>query len=276
MKKVCVGLIFGLFVQATAVSGQLIRMSRPSSTTVQMIKSLYRKPNKKESALLAPKPADLSRYRRYLERPGTGLVKLMPDLGCGENPQVLVATPICRRYTMPGGGAAYSFRKQRYRIWRLADLLHKDGIIHAVGIRSQGILVTLGDVPLENVSLRTAAVRFLIEFQPETEFEDAKKQNRKLLEGITRNGFYYRKALRAVENTTYVLRSVAYRGRFYRAVGGVVYNELDYDKRRDVIIAFRIVRQDSSDGSITLLWKELANRKSPKLKVNQELVNEDF
>lgn len=276
MKKFCVAIIFGVFFSTLNISGQFSRRGNPQFAVSQQIKNLYRKPNKKERGLLSPRLEDQRKYADFLRQPNTGLLKLMPDLGCGENPKILVATEICRQYTMPGGGSAYSFRKKNYRIWRLADLLHKDGIIHAVGARSQGILVTLGDIPLEKVSLNTKEVKFLTDFVPETEFEDAKKQNRKLIEGITKNGYYYRKGLRAVENTTYVLRSVAYKGKFYRAIGNVVYNELDFDKRRDIIIAFRIVRQDVSDGSITLLWKELANKKAPKLKVKKDLVNEDF
>jgi hypothetical protein len=52
-----------------------------------------------------------------------------------------------------------------------------------------------------------------------------------------------------------------------RAVRGISYNELDFDKRRDVIVAFRVVRMDP-DGSISILWKQLADGESPKL--NQE------
>ena len=276
MKKICLALIFGVLLNVLIVKGQFAEVGNPPFIVNEQIRNLYRKPNKKEAELLIPRIEDQRKYADFLQQPNTGLVKLMPDLGCGENPKVLVVSEVCTQYTMPGGGSAYSFRKETYRIWRLADLLHKDGIIHAIGARSQGILVTLGDVPLENVSLKTEGVKFLTDFVPETEFEEAKKQNRQFLEGIRQGAFYYRKALRAVEDSTYVFRSVAYRGKFYRSVRGVVYNELDFDKRRDVIVAFRIVRQDESNGSITLLWKELANVKSPALKVEKELVNEDF
>lgn len=276
MRRICLILISGLFLNVLIVKGQFAELGRSPFIVNEHIRNLYRKPNKKEAELLIPRIEDQKKYADFLRQPNTGLIKLMPDLGCGENPKILVVSEVCTQYTMPGGGSAYSFRKETYRIWRLADLLHKDGIIHAVGTRSQGILVALGDVPLDNISLRTEGVKFLTDFVPETEFEEAKKQNRKLLEGIMQGGFYYRKALRAVEDSTYVLRSVAYRGKFYRSVRGLVYNELDFDKRRDVIVAFRIVRQDKSDGSITLLWRELANMKSPALKVEKELVNEDF
>lgn len=276
MKKICAAIIFVVFLSGLHINGQLPRRGNQQFIINQQVRNLYRKPSKKEAELLAPRIEDQQKYAEFLQKPDTGLIKLMPDLGCGENPKVLVATDVCQEYTMPGGGSAYSFRKENYRIWRLADILHKDGIIHAIGARSQGILVTLGDVPLEGISLDTEGLKFLTDFEPKTEFEEAKEQNRKLLEGITYDGFYYRKALRAVENTTYVLRSVAYRGKFYRAIQDVVYNELDYDKRRDIIVAFRIVRQDKTDGSITLLWRTLANEKSPKLEVEKELINEDF
>lgn len=276
MRKIVLAVIFGSFLGALPIFGQFFPRDSVRMSVSRQVRNLYRKPNKREAALLEPRLEDRQKYERFLQQPNTGLVKLMPDLGCGENPQVVVVTDVCRQYSMPGSGAAFSFRKRTYRIWRLADLLHKDGIIHAVGARSQGILVALGDVSLDKVTLETRGVDFLTEFKPEIEFEEARGQNREMLKGITRGDFYYRKALRVIERTTYVLRSVAYRGKFYRAIRGVVYNELDYDKRRDVIIAFRIVRQDKTDGSITLLWKELANTKAPKLKVDRDLVNEDF
>ena len=84
------------------------------------------------------------------------------------------------------------------------------------------------------------------------------------INGIENDGFFYCRNLEASENTTYVLRSIAYRGSYYRAIEGFVYDELDFDERRDVTVAFRIVRRDSE--SVTILWKILENQKSPAIK----------
>ena len=272
MRNLLLVLCVGLFVNALPVNAQNGSFGRVSDRLKisRHLESLYRKPSKKESQLLQPDATDETKYADFLKTPNTGLIKLMPDLGCSENPKILVATDICNEFTMPGGGSAFSFRKGYHRIWRLADLLYKSDIFHAVGTRSQGIMVALGDVPLDKVSLNTRGIEFLRNFVPATEFNEAKKQNNELIEGIAEGDFYYRKALRAVENTTYVLRSVAYRGSFFRSYEGVIYDELSFDDRSDVIVAFRIVRKNESDGSVTLLWKELANAKSPKLKVSKD------
>nr|MBA3334881.1 hypothetical protein [Acidobacteriota bacterium] len=94
--------------------------------------------------------------------------------------------------------------------------------------------------------------------------------DRQLSEGVFSDGFQYRRGFYAVENTTYVLRSIAYDGKYFRAVEGVAYNEFAFDKRRDVTVAFRIVRKDS-DGSVTILWKEILRKNSPKIKYQKRL-----
>ena len=65
------------------------------------------------------------------------------------------------------------------------------------------------------------------------------------------------------------MRSIAYRGKFRRAEAGVVYNELDFDKRRDIIVVFKIVDVEP-DGSATIVWRMLRESKSPKLKIYRE------
>ena len=94
---------------------------------------------------------------------------------------------------------------------------------------------------------------------------NAVEAGRELQSAVEKDGYYYAKELRAVEQMTYVIRSVAYRGNVYRLVGGFVYDELDFDKRLDITVAFRIIRKHD-DGSITIIWKEIARKPSPVLK----------
>jgi hypothetical protein len=53
-----------------------------------------------------------------------------------------------------------------------------------------------------------------------------------------------------------------------RSIDGITYNELDYDKRRDVIVAFRVVDRDGT-GNLTLLWKKLRDTGSPTLRIRK-------
>ena len=226
---------------------------------------LYRKSKKEERENLKSNAEDLIKYADFLRQRGSGIIRLAPDRGCAGSSKVFNASADCLKYTMPGAGASYSFRVKDYRLARLADLTFSNGGFEVTGVVTHGILTAIGDVPLENVTLQTRGVGFLADFAPVTDYDRAKKVGDELVRGIFRDGFVYRRRLRALENTTYVLRSVAYDGTIPRAVEGFTYNELDFDKRRDVTIAFRIVRRDT-DGSVTLLWKQLAEKDAPEIK----------
>lgn len=229
------------------------------------INELYRKPTKKELALLAPADADKHRYAEFLRTANSGLIKLVSDKGCAANAKIIVATADCLALSMPGAGSSYSFRKRNYGIARLADVTFTENSFQATGKHLHGIFVNIGDVPLETINLQTNGLGFLTEFKPEVDFQKAKYLDEQLTAGVKKGGFVYRRALRAVDNTTYVLRSIAYRGTYLRAVSGLTYNELAVDKRFDVTVAFRIVRRHD-DGAVTILWKQLARQTSPKTK----------
>lgn len=235
----------------------------------QTIEPLYRKLTNEELQMLAPNAEDLRKFAAFLKLPKTGIIKLMNDFGCADNPSVLVVTPNCLKYTMPGAGSSFSFRTNSYRIQRLADLTFSGHEFKVTGIWLHGILTNLGDVSLDQVSINTNEAKFLQDFIPANNPENAAEIEKNLAEGIKLNGSFYRNRLAAEENRTYLLRSIAYRGIFYRAVQRVTYNELDFDKREDIIVAFRIIRKDETDGSITILWKELLRRKSPILKAEK-------
>ena len=233
------------------------------------IQPLYRKPTKEELQTLAPNAEDVRKYAEFLKQSNTGITRLVVDFGCAANPSIVVATPNCLKYTMPGAGSSFSFRTNNYRIRRLADLTFTGGSFQTTGVLLHGILVNLGDISLEQISLSTNGIKFLTDFVPATEFEKAAETERQLIAGIENGGFSYYSGLNAVENATYILRSIAYRGMFPQAVQNVAYNELAFDKRKDVLVIFRVIRKDT-DGSITILWKEMQDKKSPKIKRERE------
>lgn len=228
------------------------------------IDNLYRKTNKKELKLLGVNEGDKQKYGLFLKSDKTGLVRLISDLGCSANTKVIVASEECLKYSMPGGGSSYSFRVEDYRIPQLADLTFFDSTFESNGQLLIGIFAGIGDTALENVSVQSPGVKYLSDVKPVTKFEEAVKLQQHFSKGFMKDGFFYGSRIKAVENMTYVLRSIAYEVEVPRAVNGITYNELDFDKRKDVLIAFRIVRKEN-DGSVTLLWRELARTKSPKM-----------
>lgn len=230
----------------------------------KLIKPLYRKPSKTELEAVEPSRELLDKYADFLRQEDTGLTKLINDMGCAENTRVVVASDDCLKYTMPGAGSSFSFRAQTYRLSRLADITFTDNSFQANGIFVHGIFVNIGDVPLENVTLQTAGLKYLTDFAPETDYKKSKEIDRQLIRGVKSGGFLYRRGFYIVEDTTFVLRSIAYNGKYMRSASGITYNELDFDKRKDVIVAFRIAEKDA-DGNVTILWKELQQKDSPKL-----------
>lgn len=234
------------------------------AAALQSISDLYRKPKKDESKLLAVNREDLKKYARFLRLSDTGLTKLMMDRGCAEYTSVLNVSEECVKYTMPGAGSSFSFRTENYRIRRLSDLTYREDGFHSLGVLSHSLLAHIGDVPLEEITIETDGLRFLNAFETVTDFEQAREKDRRLIDGIETDGFFYSRKAEALENATYVLRVVAYRGSYYRAAQGFVYDELDFDERRDVTVAFRVVRRETD--SVTILWKVLSNQKSPAIK----------
>jgi hypothetical protein len=236
------------------------------------VQPIYRKPTRQELNTIAPSAGLLKQFGAFLKQENTGLFKLVADSGCSGNLSVVSAKERCLKFTMPGAGNSYSFRINNYRIRHLADLTFSANSFQVTGVLTHGILVNLGDVPLEKVTLQTAGVKFLAEFQPAADIEKADAINRQLVAGIRRDGFLYSRGLSALENTTYVLRSIAYNGKVMRSIRGIPYNELDFDNRKDITIAFRVVRSDF-DGSLTILWKELSKKDSPKIKKKKPVEN---
>ena len=231
-----------------------------------VISQYYRKPNKKELLAIEPSQDDKKKHSVFLKSKHAGILRLVPDAGCASSTKVLVVSPECQKYSMPGGGSSFSFRTENYRIPRLADLTFTGKSLIAKGVLLEAIFVSLGDRPLGQISLKTDAVGFLRSMKPSETVEEAYDFAQELSEGTTRDGFVYGRGVLAKENTSFALRSIAFRGKWLNAAGGVTYNELEFDKRRDVIVAFRIVRKDS-DGSLIILWKRLQNIRSPKIEI---------
>ena len=232
------------------------------------IHSLYRKPTKSELELLTPDNQDLMVHSSFIKGKRRGVTKLIADIGCASNPKIVVASKGCAKYTMPGAGAAYSFRFGNYRIQRFADLNFRKNTFEALGILIHGMLVNLGDVSLDKVTLQTNGMKFINDFKPVKTISDAARFANKLTRGIDQDGFRYSSILSVKPNSTYVLRSVAYRGSAMRKAGGVVYNELGRfgdKKRKDVIIAFRVIRFSPNE-AVTIVWKQLKSKSSPEIK----------
>lgn len=225
------------------------------------------KRTKDQDKKLRPRAEDLVKYADFLKQPRTGIFRLMNDAECDSNVYVIRVDENCQN-TIPGS-SFYSFREKEYTTHYLADIRFKDGLLITDGLLSQNILVRLGDTPLQNLTTDSQGMKFLVNFVPETLNTAATKQYVEIVKGIRADTYEYRKVLPASENMTYAMRIVAYRGSFYRSFRGWIYDLISGDHRIDLILGFRIVRKEA-DGSVTILWKEIDRKKSPKLKYDKK------
>ncbi len=240
------------------------QIQRPSLTVMKRSSSfiLRTKPNKEQKRRLLPNPQDLTKYGRFLEQPRTGIFRLMPDIGCMENVNVIRADALCLNYVPES--SYYSFREKEHTIELLADIRLKNGVLISDGILSQGILVNLGEVELDKVEPQSEGLDFLSGFAPNSQGIEAQKQYLQMMRGVKIGRFEYKKAHPIIENSTYALRVVAYRGNIIRSFRGWRFDLLGGDKRIDLTLAFRVIRKDA-DGSFTLLWKEIERKEAPRL-----------
>jgi hypothetical protein len=181
---------------------------------------------------------------------------------------VVVATERCLAFKMPGAGAAYSFRTESYRLPRLADVILIDGVFRTGGVYQQVIMAEIGDVAIDDVTLDSYGLKYLVGLKPVRDSDEFMRFDGEIQKGIEANGFLYRKGHLVKENSTFILRSIAYRGIFMRSVDGISYDELEFDKRRDVIVVFRVVDTDAA-GNVTIAWKRLKDTEAPKLKIKK-------
>lgn len=226
---------------------------------------LYRLPTAKELSSVAIAPEIRSIFDSFLSRPNTGIFRITPDLGCAEVIGMARSEGDCLKYPFPGAGNAYSFRAPGYRMRSLSDLSFSGAKFFTPGALTQGILVKLGDLPIESLDIRSKGVVYLSAYQPASDLKTVSTANKRFELGTEVDGFHYANSAPVEMNMTYALRSIAYKGEVVQSFQGALYNELDYDKRRDVIVLFRTVGFDEA-GTLIIIWREIWSSESPKLK----------
>lgn len=200
------------------------------------IESLREQVKAQEAALLAPSDEDRKAYAEFLARPDTGLIRLLPR-GKWDT-----------KLSIRGGGAYYSFTRLTHEYGSGSDVeLQQGNLMVGFAGADFGLMLDLGEVPLEVVSEETEAVRFMASYKAPVAEAEARAAYRQFgdREGHQAGPWTYRSSLPAVAGHTYALRSISYR-------------------ESDVLVAFSVVRKDA-DGSVVLLWKLLKSYPKPAL-----------
>jgi len=244
--------------------------NRPKNKELfELLEPLYRHSTDEERTLMAADEADRNAFRDVTRDKHSGILKLIIYRGCADNVKVVDASVDCAQYTMPGAGSGYSFRFEDYRMHHISDIVFRKGRFEALGVLNHGIMVDLGDVPIDSVTDKTEGVPYLAKIKASRDFAEAADLATKLTKGIKEDGRTYASILPVQEGHTYVIRSIAYDGEALRKIGKYTYNEMDLDERRDVLVVFRVVRLTGGT-EVTIVWKRLDDGKAPKLKPNKE------
>ncbi len=211
-------------------------------------------PDAAEKLLLAPAPEIEQQFADFLRLPDTGLVRMYPP---GRRRVVSIADLASGR--RPGFGtyaSLYSFSKAKHgnglhgwvdpRLgWGELRLVSGRFITGFTG-EALGVLVALGDVPLESVTPDTDGVTGLTNITPPADYFEAATLSRRNRAGFALERFRYGRSLPVAENMTYVLRSTS-------------------NKRADILVGLRVVNIDEN-GSVTLLWRKLKVYPKPSWK----------
>jgi hypothetical protein len=196
-----------------------------------------------EQQFLAPSSEDLQAHAAFLSQPDTGLIRLLPrELYDSETYKKNKKT-----ITMRGGGAYYSFSRRTHEYGFGSDIqLSSDHLSVGFAGADYGMLVNLGEVGLDEITLEHPRGGFISSYNPSSQEPKARLEARQFAgKGITVDDVEYRNRVPVKVNNTYLLRSIGYRV-------------------SDVLVAFKVVRQDT-DGSVILAWKLLKKYPVPTL-----------
>lgn len=242
---------------------------KPGQRHVEPDAQFYnRKLTEEQKKLLTPSAEEQDAHRDFLRQDHTGLIRLLPR-GTYEFSATVSADHPALVLPIRGGGAFYSFVEKKHVFGPWSEISLKEGWL-VVGFQPQslGMMMMLGDVPLESVTAATPGVDYLAQWVPPTEPASARDQSRRNFRGFAVADRFYNSTLPAVVNETYVLRSAVYKkeGRMRGLPGGgsfYVPHPFEYSGA-DELIAFRILSA-GDDGSITVLWKRLQKFSPPKI-----------
>lgn len=220
-------------------SASAVAQSASREEVVKQIETKRAELSVLEKKLLAPADADRSAYPEFVGQPDRGLIRLLPREVYDKETTL----------TVRGGGAYYSFTRLTHSYGYGSDISLEQGFFK-VGFAGAdyGILINVGDVPLEELNTENAKVKFLATYNTVLEEPQARVEQRRFGGGTSIDGILYSERVRAQVQSTYVVRSINY-------------------SQSDVLVAFRVVRKDT-DGSLIITWKMLKEFPVPDLARN--------
>lgn len=264
-------IVFGsfFFVQSLIygqTSTSILGILNPDPQTFRTARPPRQKPvfiTKRDKQTISINKQDKSKYAGFLKNSDSGVLRLHDAEKCGEDGKVIRADEPCP-WNITGKATLYSFRKEEYSNKVFSDIQFENNMFKVRGLNSLGFLTDLGNVSIENLDLQSKGIKEMAEFEPSTDLEEIKKHF-----GFTKNGFQigehiYKTEYEMDSAKTYALRSIAYESKVFWKIGKRKINLLAQDKRKDIIVIFRVVRKND-DGSVNILWRKLQSKDAPKI-----------
>ncbi len=222
---------------------------------------------KRDKELTSVQNEDKSKYAAFLKNSDTGIIRLHDAENCDEEGKTIGADEPCP-WNIVGKATLYSFRTEDYTSRIFSDIQLKNQTFNIVGINLLGFLTDLGDVSLDNLNLQSKGIKEMAEFEPSTNVKEIKNQFILAKNGFQVGDYIYKNTLQMKPNKTYALRSIAYDSKVYWKIGKRKINLLQYDKRKDIVVIFRVIREHQ-DGSVNILWRKIQSKDAPKITSEQ-------
>ena len=215
--------------------------------------------NHEERRLLEPASEDQNLWALFLRSPDTGLSRLYPwsrrrrvisvdDLSDARSPDFNLHASSFSFTKGKHGNGLNGFVDPRLG-W--AELRLREGrFFTGFTGDSLGVMVALGDFPLELVTPETDGVIGLNNIIPPADYLEATTLSRRNRAGFEMDKFLYGSSLPVRVDTTYVLRSTS-------------------NRRADLLVAFRVIRIEG-DGNVTIAWRKLKNYAKPEWKRREQ------
>ena len=244
MKKIVAFTTFSLTLVLACLSVAAQSQTESRDDVINQIEAKRAELAVLEKKILSVSDADREENATFLSQPDTGIIRLLPrETYDGAKKRGLAIN---------GGGAFYSFALAKHEYGQGSDImLEQGGFSGGFAGADYGMLLNLGDVPLDQVVPDHVAVDALLKYMPTSAEPDARKAQRALWQGMDLSGVVFKKHMPAKVANTYLLRSVNFGG-------------------YDIAVAFRVTRKDT-DGSMILLFKVLKRFPKPDLERTQAI-----
>lgn len=217
--------------------------------------------------------ADLNQYAAFLKLENTGIFKLFPNFNCLTDDLIRIDGECANFVPM---SSDFSFRQKAYIDSQYSDIQFSGDELRSTSFFTQGMLLSLGDVPIEGVSLEGVS-----EFEKIVPAKNIDEATAAAAE-FQKIGQVLSSRIKPQLNATYALRVIAYKvANSFPPITDKTsqiqlrFMSLAFDKRSDEIIAFRIIRKDEL-GGLTIVWKRLQKLDAPKIKFTKDEQLRDF